>query len=72
MVIRDLDISHNVINKSFSDYVSKRNHMIEDRQRRSVLIKMPKLFILVYVGFSSQPILNEKEIKLYGWSGESK
>lgn len=33
---------------------------------------MPELFIMVYVGFASQPILSQRKIELDGWLGFSK
>lgn len=46
--------------------------MIDNRQRRSVLIMMPGFPIMIYVGFASQPILSQKKVKLGGWLGFSK
>lgn len=67
IIIRDLDILANMINKSFGGIFAKKNQMIDNRQRRSVLIMMPEFSIMIYVGFASQPILSQRKIK---WMAE--
>ena len=40
--------------------------MTDKGQRRSVLIMMPELSIMVYADFALQPILTERKVKLGG------
>lgn len=61
-----------MINKSLGDIFAKKNQMIDNRQRRSVLIVMPEFSIMMYVGFASQPILSQRTIILGEWLGFSK